>query len=449
MEVISEARVIKGNKEVVPVEDKVAVGGKIVDDDKYTYDKLNRKSATKNPSKGIFGVNEPTDDSVVDDEEFSQDTIDENNEALLDKFLAEEDFFILGRAGWGKTSMITSMAKRFGYDVITFYLDKCQATDLGGIPVAMKMKEKSGEDGVKEKRALPPFAQIIRDNPDKKFLLFFDEMNQAAPDVMHALMPIILKKEICNQIFDNFFVGAAGNFESENAYVTELSGPLKSRFAPIIIWNTGDDESWATACKFLHKKWDKTVGKEIVDEICDHCKLFENPRELDMKIIKWAYRLRMNDNPAKAAIRPTRVLKRLTELAKEDLRRSKNDELSRLADKIYAFINKKDGDNKRTGRSAEKTVEMMDPEMAKKLQEFIENGRTYIKLNPTDKESTPFGICKENFRKFIDYDVINAEMLERFLKQLDVMGVKFKYNTKADWIADGHKEYRDIDDFND
>ena len=40
-------------------------------------------------------------------------------------------------------------------------------------------------------------------------------------------------------------------------------------------------------------------------------------------------------------------------------------------------------------------------------------------------------------------------MLARFLKQLDVMGVKFKYNTKADWIADGHKEYRDIDDFND
>ena len=72
MEVISEARVIKGNKEVVPVEDKVAVGGKIVDDDKYTYDKLNRKSATKNPSKGIFGVNEPTDDSVVDDEELKR-----------------------------------------------------------------------------------------------------------------------------------------------------------------------------------------------------------------------------------------------------------------------------------------------------------------------------------------------------------------------------------------
>ena len=448
MEVISEARVIKGNKEVVPVEDKVAVGGKIVDDDKYTYDKLNRKSATKNPSKGIFGVNEPTDDSVVDDEEFSQDTIDENNEALLDKFLAEEDFFILGRAGWGKTSMITSMAKRFGYDVITFYLDKCQATDLGGIPVAMKMKEKSGEDGVKEKRALPPFAQIIRDNPDKKFLLFFDEMNQAAPDVMHALMPIILKKEICNQIFDNFFVGAAGNFESENAYVTELSGPLKSRFAPIIIWNTGDDESWATACKFLHKKWDKTVGKEIVDEICDHCKLFENPRELDMKIIKWAYRMRMNNNPDKSAIRPSRVLKRLTILAKDELTRTQNDELSKLADKIYAFINKKDGDNKRTGRSTEKNVEMMKPEIAEKLKEFIENGVTYFKLNPNDKEGSPFGVCKENFKKFIDYDVINAEMLERFLKQMDVMGVKFKYNTKADWIADGHKNYLDIDDFN-
>ena len=41
-------------------------------------------------------------------------------------------------------------------------------------------------------------------------------MNQAQPCVMNALMPIVLKNVICNVQFDNFMVGAAGNFEDEN-----------------------------------------------------------------------------------------------------------------------------------------------------------------------------------------------------------------------------------------
>ena len=439
MEVIAEAR----TKKVVPADDKVAVGGKIVDDDKYTLNKLDNKDAEKNPSKGIFGVNEPVDDKVMDMDDFDQETIDENTEALLDKFLAEEDFFILGRAGWGKTSMITSMANRFGYDVVTFYLDKCQASDLGGIPVPMEMQDKNGKKGVRDERALPPFAQIIHDNPDKKFLLFFDEMNQAAPDVMNALMPIILEKKICGNKYDNFFVGAAGNFESENAAVSELSGPLKSRLAPIIVWKTGDDEAWATACKYLHKKWDSKVGEELIDEICSNCKSFENPRELDMKVIQWAYRVRMSDNKAKTAIRPTRVLKRLTDLAKDDLTRSQNDALSELADKIYSFINGKDGDKKRAGRSAEKTIEMIDANTAELLKQIISNGWVFY-TDPKTKKKMQYGVSEENIRSFIDPDEINAEMLERFLKQIAAEGIQFKYKKNADWVAAGHK-FADID----
>ena len=434
MEVINEAR--RAKKEEEPVDGKVAVGGKVVDDGKFSLDKLDNKDAEKNASKGAFGVNEPVDDKVMDQDEFDQETIDENTEALLDKFISEEDFFILGRAGWGKTSMVNSMAKRFGYDVVTFYLDKCQASDLGGIPVPMEMKDKDDKKGVRDERALPPFAQIIHDNPDKKFLLFFDEMNQAAPDVMNALMPIILEKEICGRKYDNFFVGAAGNFESENAAVSELSDPLRSRLSPIIVWKTGDDESWATACKFLHKKWDKTVGKEIVDAICDHCKLFENPRELDMKIIKWAYRVRMNDNQAKFAIRPTRILKRLTDLAKDELTRTQNDELSQLADKIYAYINRKSDETKKAGRSSEKTIEMIPAETADLLKHMVENG--WIFFGEGDKK-TQYGVSEENIRDLIDPDVINAEMLDRFLAKLKADGIEFKYKKNSDWVADGKK----------
>ena len=77
---------------------------------------------------------------------------------------------------------------------------------------------------------------------------------------------------------------------------------------------------------------------------------------------------------------------------------------------------------------------MMKPEIAEKLQEFIENGVTYFQLNPNDKERTPFGVCKENFKKFIDYDVINAEMLERFLKQMDDRSNVIAENEEIDEI---------------
>ena len=117
--------------------------------------------------------------------------------------LEKAPFFIQGEAGWGKTSIITGLAKSLGKTVITVYLDKAEATDLGGIPVPAKSKR--GADYVKH--LLPEWAKLIYDNPKTNFLLFFDEMNQAAPDVMNALMPIVLKTEICGIKFKQSFVG--------------------------------------------------------------------------------------------------------------------------------------------------------------------------------------------------------------------------------------------------
>ena len=427
MDVIVEARA----KKAEDIEDKVAVGGKIVDNDKFTLDKLNHKDAEKNASKGAFGVNEPVDDTAMDQEDLDQETIDDNTEALLDKFLVEEDFFILGRAGWGKTSMVRNMAKRMGYDVVTFYLDKCQASDLGGIPVPIEMIERSGRKSVREERTLPPFAQIIADNPDRKFLLFFDEMNQAAPDVMNALMPIILDKTICGRKFDNYFVGSAGNFESENQAVNELSGPLRSRLAPIIVWKTDDDNSWKAACKFLHKKWDEKIGEDIVDKVCDNCKLFVNPRELDMKLFQWAYMMRKNPSKDKSAIRPTKVASRLHGLAKEDLQRSDYDKLDKLADMLYAFVNNKLGDKaeKKVGRSSKKTMQMIPEEVIAMLKQAADAGHMFINGDKTKK----YGISEENIGKLLDPEMYNAEMVQRMLDQFKIDGVKFKFKTDAEW----------------
>ena len=88
-------------------------------------------------------------------------------------------------------------------------------------------------------------------------------MNQAAPDVMNALMPIILKNEICGKSFKNYIVGAAGNFEHENDAVNELSEPLLSRFGGIITWKTGGEAEWKSAFNWMKNKWEANC--------CHHC----------------------------------------------------------------------------------------------------------------------------------------------------------------------------------
>lgn len=247
-----------------------------------SFDQLDGKTPEQNGSKHErvkWALNEPTDNDTIEDNDIDLNDPDNTKSVkkLIDKFDAEEDFFIEGRAGWGKTSIIKKLAKKYGRDVITVYLDKAEATDLGGIPVPVqgnkthaKVKNALGKEEEREFavqiKAMPSWAKLMLDNPDRKFLLFFDEMNQAAPDVMNALMPIVLEHEICEVKFDNFFVGSAGNLEEENeGGINQLSGPLKSRFKPIITWETNTPAAWKQTFKHLHKEWDDKLGKDFVD----------------------------------------------------------------------------------------------------------------------------------------------------------------------------------------
>ena len=85
-----------------------------------------------------------------------------------------------------------SVADDLGYTALNVYLDKMKANDLGGIP----------DNG---KVIFPDWSKEIVDNKNKKFVLFFiDEEGKATPDVINAIMPIILQREICGEKFDNF-----------------------------------------------------------------------------------------------------------------------------------------------------------------------------------------------------------------------------------------------------
>lgn len=390
-------------------------------------EKLVGKPAENNGTHGKFAIDEPKDDDVV--EPFDKETITKNEKRLMMKFKAKEPFFIMGKAGWGKTSIIVDMAKkRFKRSVITVYLDKAQATDLEGVPVPVK-----DEDGsIYQDFAMPKWAHYMKNHPDKQFLLFFDEMNQAADDVMNALMPIVLRNVVSGYEFENFMVGAAGNFKHENDAVNELSKPLASRFKPLIIWETHNTKEWDSAFKYMHKKWDDKVGAEFINHIHQNCFLFDNPREVELNIIKWSANLKGDDDLY--LIDTDDIKERLDDMTVEDLSREDDNKVKQLAEYIYDYINSKDEDEKTSSRSRRsKGKDMISDVMKNNVRKAMTNGSIY-----EESDDTFYGVSRENIAKiFCNPDAceepMSKEMLDRLITKFEADGYKFKYETDKDF----------------
>lgn len=391
------------------------------------------KPAEKNGTHGVWAIDEPYDDGAV--EPLTKDKLNKNMKRLLMKFKAKEPFFIIGEAGWGKTSIIKDLARRNKRAVITVYLDKAVATDLGGLPVPVKGKKGNAQIEM----AMPQWASYMLEHPDKQFLLFFDEMNQAAPDVMNALMPIVLETNICGYKFTNFIVGAAGNFEHENGSVNELSGPLKSRFKPIIVWETGGDAEWKQAFDFMHKNWDKKLSKSLIDKFEENHALFENPREIEHKILQFIYNLKEDDELD--FFDADDYLDRLKGLAKEDLTRTQKDELAKLAEVLHKFAN--NIEDEETSRKRGADISMVDDKMRGKIRDAMKFG--FLKQKEADGKQVKYGVSRENINMlFCDEEYnntpINGEMLERIISKFETDGLKFKYEKDEEWKKAGLKD---------
>lgn len=394
------------------------------------------KPAEKNGSGGLYGIDEPvTNKAVV---EIPKEQLNKNMKKLLMKFRTEEDFFIIGKAGWGKTSIIRKLAERFGRKVEVVYLDKAVASDLGGIPVPGKTKKGHG----KQEMLMPDWAATMNENPDIDYLLFLDEMNQAAPDVMNALMPIILEHEVCRVKFENFFVGAAGNFENENDAVNELSGPLRSRFKPIITWQT----DWSASFSHLHSKWDEILGEEFVSKFEESKELFDNPREIERNIFKFTNKLKRSGMYSEFDVDDYfERIKDLTEPRK--LSRSEESSAKRLAEYMYDYINDKlAAKAEKSSRSTRnKGMDMVSEVTKNAIRKAMRQGYLEQKEGK-DEHVVRYGISRENISAAIDPEECNAEMLDRIITKLEADGVKFKFEKDSQWKKLGYKDPMAEDD---
>ena len=394
------------------------------------------KPAEKNGTDGLYGIDEPvTNKAVV---EIPKEQLNKNMKKLLMKFRTEEDFFIIGKAGWGKTSIIRNLAERFGRKVETVYLDKAVASDLGGIPVPGKTKKGRG----KQEMLMPDWAATMNENPDIDYLLFLDEMNQAQPDVMNALMPIILEHEVCRVPFENFFVGAAGNFENENDAVQELSGPLRSRFKPLITWQT----DWSASFSHLHSKWDEILGEEFVSKFEENKELFDNPREIERNIFKFTNKLKRSGMYSEFDVDD--YLDRITDLIGErKLSRSEESAAKKLAEYMYDYINDKLAAKAEKSRRStrNKGMDMVSEVTKNAIRKAMRQGYLEQKEGK-DEHVVRYGISRENISAAIDPEECNAEMLDRIITKLEADGVKFKFEKDSQWKKLGYKDPMAEDD---
>jgi hypothetical protein len=390
-------------------------------------DALKGKNPKQNGSHGKFAIDEPTDNDVMNWDEFDAETISENELVVMQRIASEEDFFILGKAGWGKTQIIKKCAKKYNRSIITVYLDKIAKEDLGGIPVPKETQYGNYQID----QAMPAWAAFMLAHPERDFLLFFDEMNQATPDVQNALMPIILEKTICGYEFENFMCAAAGNFSDENEAVYELSKPLMQRLGnEPIIWSTHNDDAWKASMNHLKTEWlGKINNPEFFDVLAENAMLFESPRLVENYILKQLHKLLQNkENNAKlfkAESFYKSYKKLLTPEAKENVRKY-DDVLKRLGELAYAMLSDKGTSTSSSRRNRSKNALQINNEDYEWFKEIASDGGY-------EDEGQNYAVTRENFGNLVDPEEYNAEQIELIKLKLD-NDIKWKFKTNDEFF---------------
>lgn len=172
--------------------------------------------------------------------------------------------FLAGSPGCGKSDLFKSIAKQFNLKLIDLRLAQCDPTDLLGFPhidkdarrasyVPMSTFPLEGDD-------LP--TEIHKDENGKEYvhqfagwLLLLDEMNHADRSVQKAAYKVVLDKQIGDRnIHPNCAIACAGNLDTDNAMVEEMSTALQSRLIHLELAVDVDQWiEWATTHGIDHR----------------------------------------------------------------------------------------------------------------------------------------------------------------------------------------------------
>lgn len=413
--------------------------------------------ADKNGTKGVWDVDSPNPKWEEELAKLDIDALDDNAYELSERFDDKHDFLVLGEAGWAKTSVITAMAKKHGYHVLTVYLDKAVASDLGGIPVPAEDK-KTG--ALYMNYSVPGWALYMAQHPNDKFLLFFDEMNQAAPDVLNALMPIVLNHVVCGIKFPNMIVGAAGNLASENASLSDLNKPLRDRFKPIIKWEVHTPETWKSAFEYLHQTFDSKIGKEIVDKFEEMQDYWNSPRDITRVIFEFV--AANNGRETRKYSRVKSIVGKLEQIVWDDLddsianSRKYERDMEELANMISDLV--RNGLKKKEEEPANnEDEEPLSDEEIKAREIDVKNiidalVRGYYTVSANEGVEGKYLCTVDNVVTCLfdpDSTGVTAEVLRKLIKKMKADGKTPKYNTVDEGREDAKSKGWDVPEYKD
>jgi MoxR-like ATPase len=152
-------------------------------------------------------------------------TSEEARVALQQCFNKKRPVFLWGPPGIGKSELVESITNEMGGYMIDLRLGQMDPTDIRGIPFYNK------DLGLMD--WAPPIDLPSEELASKYpvIVLFFDEMNSAAPSVQAAAYQLILNRRVGKyRLPDNVVMVAAGNREGDKGVTFKMPSPLSNRF---------------------------------------------------------------------------------------------------------------------------------------------------------------------------------------------------------------------------
>lgn len=198
-------------------------------------------------------------------------TMSRNEQVVASCIERKTPFFVQGKSGWGKTAVVKEIANLYNLQVLTEY------------PATYQPEYLDGSCG------MPRWANTILSNPKQGYLLLFDDINLAKPNVLDALTPIVKTNKVGGKKMNNVIIGATGGIKEENRWITELSQPLLQCFGgKPIRWETDTPEAWKGGFNYFHRQWDDVLGKRHIDYISEpqYLNLYESPRSVEQFLLE-------------------------------------------------------------------------------------------------------------------------------------------------------------------
>lgn len=152
---------------------------------------------------------------------------------------------VMGPSGWGKSDGVRQYARQTGRPCLEFYASMIGAEDIGGFPFVV--------NGVLHRANDYALEQAL----NKPVVLFLDEINQARPDVINAMFPILRERKVNGRDLDpKTFIVCAGNEIDDNPYLTELPPAFVNRSE-----KCPPPQSWSDCEDYLSAKFNMPKDK--------------------------------------------------------------------------------------------------------------------------------------------------------------------------------------------